>query len=331
MAPPVRLVLDWDGSITITSTLPLIFQTGYDLNAPFAHPDNRPSWNSVSEAYMSDYRAHRSAYKPQAIERNSVEQELAWLESLRDVERRSTERAESAGVFCGVQEGDVQRAAEDAIKEGKVILRKGWDRLVNRVLPGNAEVGIVSVGWSGEFIRGCLRAAAREMNSKEEKGLGRGDIVGSIDIRANEIIGGRDGRMSRYFEESSRGGEGGIWTARDKRKVMEDLIRECRTGKEGILVYVGDSTTDLECLLSADVGVFIRSEGEMTGEQLDLERTLTRLGIDSRWIGQMRACDVEVEQSTNRTELTMNNLWWARNFDDICTSPLFDGCPYLPS
>ncbi|KAI4175155.1 MAG: hypothetical protein LQ343_001916 [Gyalolechia ehrenbergii] len=324
MPSPIHLILDWDGTLTTTSTLPLIAQTGYDLNASFAQPHQLPSWNSISEAYTSDYHAHSNAYTPCAAERNSIEQELAWLESLRYVEGKSMERVEAGGIFRGVRKKDVQRAADEAVREGKVVLRKGWERLIDRVVSANGEVGIVSVGWSGDFIRGCLEAAVRRKNVAEENGVGSGDYVARIDIRANEITGVQDGKMSRYFEENGKGGEGGIWTARQKRMVMEDMTRKSKRGIEESLVYVGDSMTDLECLLSADFGVSVWSEGEMTGEQLDLEQALKRLGIDSRWIGQMRACDVEAEHGTNRTEMKGYNLWWARDFDDILESLLFN-------
>ncbi|KAL8937810.1 MAG: hypothetical protein Q9216_004241 [Gyalolechia sp. 2 TL-2023] len=324
MPPPICLILDWDGTLTTTSTLPLIAQTGYNLNASSTRPRDLPSWNSISEAYMSDYRAHVDAYTPRASERNSIAQELAWLESLRDVESKSTERAEAGKIFCGVGKGDLQHAAEEAVQQGKVMLRSGWDRLIHRVVSENGEVGIVSVGWSAEFIRACLQAAVRNNLSGDGKIVENRIDIERMDVRANEIIGGQDGKMSRYFEENFRGGAGGIWTPRDKRKVLEDMIQERRRGTENLVVYVGDSTTDLDCLLSANVGICVRSEGTMTGEQLDLERTVARLGIDSRWIGQMNTCDIGLEQDANRTEMKRNSLWWARNFGEIWKSPLFN-------
>ncbi|KAI4188876.1 MAG: hypothetical protein L6R41_001846 [Letrouitia leprolyta] len=326
MPRPIHFLLDWDSTLTTTSTLPLIAQTGYDLHTS-SGDGSLPSWTSISESYLSDYQVHRDAYSPCPAERKSIAQELAWLESLRNVERRSYERAESAGIFRSVGKDDLQRAAEDAIKEGKVVLRSGWEELVHRVLLGNGQVGIVSVGWSGEFIQGCLQAAVRISSAVQQRGIATGDVVKEIDIRANEVIGG-DGKMNRYFEENGRGGPEGIWTARDKRKIMEEMIRERGRGMEEALVYVGDSTTDLECLLLADCGICIRSEGGMIGEQLELARTLARLDVDTIWIGHMKACDFEAEKGTQGTEMKGHRLWWAKGFDDIWKSPLFNNIDF---
>ncbi|KAL8748042.1 MAG: hypothetical protein Q9184_007521, partial [Pyrenodesmia sp. 2 TL-2023] len=122
MLPPIHLILDWDSTLTITSTLPLIALIGYTLNPS----PPIPPWDTISEAYMSDYRAHVSAYSPPATDRKTVKQELEWLESLRDVERQSMERAEAAGLFKGVGREEVWRAAEGAVRERNVVLRKGW-------------------------------------------------------------------------------------------------------------------------------------------------------------------------------------------------------------
>lgn len=141
-SPPVHLIVDWDGTLTTSSTLPLIAQIGYNRNASSA----LPSWKLISEAYLSDYRGHASAYKPAASDRKTVKQELEWLESLRDVERKSMERAEVAGIFKGVETKDVQRAAEQAVREGRVVLREDGVRMVKKVLQDGGKVGVISVG-----------------------------------------------------------------------------------------------------------------------------------------------------------------------------------------
>jgi phosphoglycolate phosphatase-like HAD superfamily hydrolase len=51
-------------------------------------------------------------------------------------------------------------------------------------------------------------------------------------------------------------------------------------GDEGdyTVIYVGDSATDLEALLAADVGVCVRDE-IMGASQLELADALTRIGV----------------------------------------------------
>ncbi|KAI4192899.1 MAG: hypothetical protein LQ346_004098 [Caloplaca aetnensis] len=311
MPPPIHLILDWDGTLTTTSTLPLIARIGYARNPSLP----LPSWDTISEAYMTDYRVHASAYSPSPLHRKAVKQEIAWLESLRDVERKSMERAEAAGLFKGVDREDVRRAAQRAVREGEVLLRKGWSGLVGRVLQEGGKVGVVSVGWSGDFIRGCLRTATEDLEGEEEL------PVEDIDVRTNEILGG-EGKMSRYFEEKDREGSGGIWIAGDKVRVMHELVATKPRGPDSVVVYVGDSATDFDCLLAADLGICVRNEGEMSGEQTELEKTFRRLAIGCERIGQIEPKNLKadfrpIDHSTSK------RLWSARNFDEILNSPLY--------
>ncbi|KAL9012444.1 MAG: hypothetical protein Q9173_002794 [Seirophora scorigena] len=316
--PPVHLILDWDGTLTTSSTLPIIAQIGYDRNT--SHP--LPSWKTISDAYMSDLRAHTSIYSPPAAERNTIAQELHWLESLRDVERKSMERAETAGIFKHVGSGDIQHAAEQAVKAGTVVLRDHSIHLVRRVLRDGGKVGVVSVGWSGEFIR-CFLRTALEASKEETKEVVK---VEDIDVRANDIVGGEEGRMTRYFEHGGRKGEGGIWTARDKRKVVNEMVAEEGDGKERVLVYMGDSVTDLECLLSADLGVCVR-DGVESGEQTELKQSLGRLGVGCSNISMMGP--EHLRNFIRRGKpVDGNSMWWGSGFYGLCRSSVVNVTGY---
>ena len=321
MPSPIHLILDWDGTLTSSSTLPLIAQIGYDLNASSTQPRSLPSWDSISDAYMADSRAHNAAYTPCAVDRDTVESELAWLESLKDIERESMERVEAAGIFIGVGKEDVRRAAKRAMEEGKVTLRDGWDRLVQAAFQEGGQVAVVSVGWSGEFIRECLQAAMKNLNAIQKEQARENIDLDGIDVRANEVLGGKAGRMNRYFEEGGRKAKGGIWTARNKRKVVDDVVSAERDNVSRRLVCVGDSVTDLECLLSADVGVCIRDPDGMISEQKQLDESLQRLRIGCRWIGDMMLNDLAANLSEKQTT-SKPSLWWARDLAEICHSPL---------
>ncbi|KAL9578884.1 MAG: hypothetical protein Q9212_005431 [Teloschistes hypoglaucus] len=229
---------------------------------------------------------------------------------------------------------DMFQGAEAAVMGGQVRMREGWARVMGMARRTGEEarggkVGVVSVGWSGEFIRGCLRSASAELlttshGGGQEREEGSGVNIGDIVVRANEILGGVEGKMSRYFEEDGRGGKGGIWTARDKRRVMMEMLfrpeqdrAECN---KSMTVYVGDSSTDLECLLAADFGICMREDGEMSGEQRALEETLQRIGIECQWIGDMKPTDLGARSTDYGST---KQLWWTKNFDQICDSYLF--------
>lgn len=103
---------------------------------------------------------------------------------------------------------------------------------------------------------------------------------------------------------------------------MHELVQNKSCGVDSEVVYVGDSATDLDCLLSADIGICVRNEGEMSGEQTELRETLRRLAIGCQGIGCMKSDDLEAN-STRGTQEIGSSVWWARDFDDILHSLVF--------
>ncbi|KAI4238392.1 MAG: hypothetical protein L6R40_005755 [Gallowayella cf. fulva] len=323
--PPhtIHLLLDFDSTLTTTSTLPLIYNVGHRLNP------SSPPWRSVSQAYGNDYNAHLSSYTPVSTHRKTLQAELEWLQSLREVEQRSTERVRAAGVFCGVTQEDMFNAAQNAVKEREVVMRRGWERLMEKVVMGTGKVAVVSVGWSGNFIRGCLQMAYDQFGWSEGEGVSKLEI-GDIDVFANEVVGGEEGKMDRHLEKRSRQGGDGIWTVRDKMLVMEEIVGTSPSSGQGKVVYVGDSPTDLACLFGADVGICIRDDGRLAGEQAALQDTLKRIGIECRYIGEMGPNELRGRsmESSIETQGEGAVLWWARDFDEIYKSALFRAAEY---
>ncbi|KAL8778805.1 MAG: hypothetical protein Q9213_007240 [Squamulea squamosa] len=311
---PIHLILDFDGTLTTTSTLPLIYDIGARLN-PFS-----PSWHSISRAYVDDYNELKASYSKQ---RTTLSQELDWLEHLRVIEYRSIARVEATKVFRGVTKDVVHAAAGETTKDKKVELRRGWDKMVNNVLEAEGKVAVVSVGWSAAFIRGCLNTALRLVRPDREDGtLEKRFYIEHIDVRANEVLDDEDGNMERYWKAAASDDKARILTAADKFRAMTDMVgrdhdqRPCQ-----LVIYVGDSPTDLECLLHADIGICLYGEANMmTREQRELRETLDRVRLGCRWIGTMKEDDIK-PPSTSRVH--NNLLWWARDFDEICRSLLF--------
>ncbi|KAL8995543.1 MAG: hypothetical protein Q9169_004745 [Polycauliona sp. 2 TL-2023] len=312
----IHLVLDFDGTLTTTSTLPLIYNVGHRLN-----PSCLP-WQAISQAYIDDHDALKSALvtKP-----TSLTQELEWLESLRSIEHRSIARVEATKVFRNITTAIVRAAAEEEVRDRRLAMRVGWERLVAMTIRGEGKVGIVSVGWSADFIRGCLRASlgitrAAERNETLEEGRKGADVALIDDVRANDILGGEEGKMDRYWDAATRDDRSRILTAQDKLRVMMDMVGTDQIDEpRRPVVYVGDSTTDLECLLHADIGIFVGGSADsMTEEQMELNETLNRISLDRRWIGEMREGDMKVPPVRSINTL----LWWANDFDEICNSPL---------
>ena len=221
------------------------------------------------------------------------------MDGLKSVERASIERIEASGILRGVGTEEVDGAAGHVVRNGSVRLRKGYAGLFERVQRDGGEVGILSVAWSRRFIYGVIAGWARCEERHRVK-------MEDVDVRANEIAEDGSGRLDRVF-----GADGGIWTAGDKVRVMHE-VEATVYGEASVLrtIYVGDSSTDLPCLLKADVGICMRDEA-MTGEQRGLQETLERIEVEC-----LHVCMFEDEQEDDGNK----RLWWARDFDEVCQS-----------
>lgn len=248
---------------------------------------------------------------------------MQYLDSLVVVERRSVERIERCEVFKGVRCGDAVRVAREAVRRGDVRLRKGWEACVLGRKWG--QIGVVSVAWSGRFVAGVLRACAAA------------PMMGDIDVRANEILEDGSGLLDRYWRGSGRG----VWTAGDKMRVMREMVdsfvlstsvaaegeddgEELRPTTMSMskpwTIYIGDSPTDLGCLVDADVGICIRDgDGVLEGEQEALREVLDRVGVGCLHVGEF------TKWSRERRSNAQRRLWWARDFEEVRENGVLDG------
>ncbi|CAD0110256.1 unnamed protein product [Aureobasidium uvarum] len=290
---PIHLILDWDGTLTRKDTLSLVGSIAYYANTS----KSLPPWSDFVNGYMNDYNQHVSHYEPITSARTTLDQERQWLASLTPIENKSVQRVESSGMFKNVKSGHVDHIAASSIKNGDLQLRSNWNALFDTVLssPSNA-VSILSVNWSARFIRQSLLSASSTLESKSLH-----SYIKTMDINANEIsnlddAAGSDGTLSK---DSSTG----IRTSADKlchlparcqQKLDQCATRDVMSREQEIVVYIGDSATDLEALLAADVGVCIRDE-PMGSSQRELSETLHRIGVVVRSIDE----GIDLKQATD--------------------------------
>jgi hypothetical protein len=286
---PIRLVVDWDGTLTEKDTLHIVAAIGYDHNRDTA----LTPWNDIVEAYLLDYRQYEQSYQPPAAKRSIVAEESAWLASLKDVEERSVQRVDAAGIFSGVTYHDISEASQSAVKDKKLQLRKGWKDLLALAHPTktdmqkDARVSILSVNWSGTFIRESLLFATSTSHPLN-------NTVASIPIFANEI----------HTHVAS------IRTSADKLAVFSKIRHDASK-----TLYLGDSATDFDCLLAADVGICVRDE-PMDSGQRELKETLERVGIVVSRLGP-EAWKTDETGETDMREATSvkreKTVWWVND------------------
>ena len=304
---PCHLFLDFDGTLTPKSTLAAIASLDYTATAKFE------PW---FEQYAQDLRDHTAKYKPAKEDRKTLEQETAWLDSLLEIERKSILRIEGFGMFRNIRwNTDFPKILGDcvdrAIAQGTATLREDAGELIRAWLGdhndcGSKRIDVLSVNWCRDWIKKML------------DGL---EIDTPIGVASNEIDQKGSGRLSRttavrdgiYFVgiiEDIDFEKEGLWTARHKLNIMKEMIKTRWNKDHGCAsCYIGDSPTDLLCLLEADVGICIQDD-PMTSEQYELKDTLNRLRIEVLHIRE-----VEIHR---RPSAGQYRVYFANALKEVC-------------
>ncbi|KAK3903243.1 hypothetical protein C8A05DRAFT_14785 [Staphylotrichum tortipilum] len=319
------LLLDFDGTITQHDTLNTL--TEAPPTPPREPPEGAllPRWKQIVQSYIAAHTRHSASYSPRAAARTTLAEELDYLESVRPVEAASVAQVGEAGLFsfgcghpcccalrygvgygydeegCAGGGGGRQRhgGGDDGEGEGEgegattVTVRKGFGEFVRRMggSEGGWEVAVVSVNWSGEFIRGVVEAGCGQDEGEKE-------VIETLVSNSIAWPGG-------YVRGPRELGTEPLVTAGDKLRAMQSLTT-ARLGEGDKVVYFGDSTTDLACLVAADLGVVMADDAESK-----LLKTLERIGFDVPHVG-----DPGREGS---------KLVWARDFEEVLRSGVMDG------
>jgi phosphoserine phosphatase len=285
----IHWIFDWDGTLTKTDTLDTLVTIAREVK-----PDSNvlEEWKRVSKAYLTDYEAALKNYNRRLP--TTVSEERALLLRLRDVEQQSINRIfqSNTPIFKGLTSRDIHTGAVKAIESGQVQLRDGCHDLCQHIRtrqarsrPSLDRVNVLSVNWSQTFIAECLNAARIALKAEthvflrpmEEDGLAEAAPF-SIMVYANELKG---------IDDFDRGSSGTIDTtglsisekklilsSADKLRYLQHLSKL----NPQPTIYMGDSWTDFECLLAADLGICIRDEPP-SSSQAKLADCLQRLGI----------------------------------------------------
>ncbi|KAK0730813.1 hypothetical protein B0H67DRAFT_596864 [Lasiosphaeris hirsuta] len=266
----VLVLFDFDGTISQSDTIGALAHSAID------HSPNPPllkaAWDGIVQAYLADYENHVSTYSPRAPDRMTVDSEVSFLESLRAIEEASVERVQQARLFAGLEGGRMGDLAEWARETDQVSARQGFYGFVEEIVKIRGwNVGVVSVNWSRDWVDSFCQQMMVNIVSCPE-----GMIEGPT-------------------------GLGRLVTAGDKLKAASSVMR--RVG-EKVSVYIGDSVTDMACLLKASLGIIMAQD-----RSSKLLRTLDRLGFDVPHAGDDREAQ---------------RLIWARNFDEIVDSKILD-------
>ncbi|KAK0668112.1 HAD-like domain-containing protein [Cercophora samala] len=295
------IIFDFDGTITTADTINTLASLPTSHHPAEATEGHEKLWEEIVEGYVADHAAHTKTYTPGAEGRTTLGEELEYLESLRGPEGVSIGRVSRGNLFKGLKREDFRGFGRRVVGDdddgegeggqegGKVRLRKGFGEFVEGCREQGWEIGVVSVNWSRDFIQGVI-----------------GEQCGGVErvrVVANGI---------RYPEGTIEGpeelGREVMMTAGDKLRGMGLLSKEGRERKK--VVYFGDSTTDLACLVEADLGVVVADE-----EEGKLLVTLRRIGYGVPHVGEY----------TREKDGKKQGMVWARDFEEVIASGVVEG------
>ena len=275
----MALVLDFDGTITVKDTINELAQSAIRIHNERGR-DFSSAWEEIVDLYGKSCAKYKAEYPVPEDSRVDLEAERKYLADLRDVEVASARRVEAAGLFNSISSQDLLAAGIAAVREGRVALREGLPELLSVAEARGWPVYILSVNWSNSFIRGVLH-----------------QFDGRLRVVSNEVHDG--GKLSCPDTQTF------LATAGDKLVALRTMLRDIG---DVPVVYFGDSTTDIECLLLSS-GVVMSS-----AEDSSLLKTLSRVGVPVP----------HVESAT-----AANKLAWARDFSEVLQFGTLSSLPLL--
>lgn len=243
LSKPIHLVLDYDGTLTVKDTMAVL--------EGLANNQASMTWDEIVSAYMKDYEEYQNTPFPWTD--HGREEYSRWLASRKWVEERSAQRVQDSKFLQGATKDKVRDIVNTAIEQGPVQFRDGWLRLFDWSLVGGASrsISILSVNWSESLIREAILQSAQSLKEYPR----RSDLceyVQHMEISANEIqdLEAPGGSSGRVIRENGRD----IRTSDDK---LLYLPGRHSSNEAPFVIYAGDSSTDFDCLVAADLGVWL--------------------------------------------------------------------------
>ena len=233
---------------------------------------------------------------------------VRYQRALKGIEGASFERVGASGLLKGISREDWFALAKGAVDGGDVSVREGFRGFVDELEGREGRWGIVSVNFCEDWIRSVLATAIGKDKSER------------VAIHANQP--GEDGMLRGY------GGREVVCTSDGKLEALKSMIEMLRggsgsgSGSGDKVVYVGDSSTDIECLLYDDVDGIVMVKEDGGNKLLDMLESIGESDIEERFkylktVRSIRNYDHEWKKRNGK------RMWFARNFEDILDSQLF--------
>ncbi|ERS96008.1 hypothetical protein HMPREF1624_07544 [Sporothrix schenckii ATCC 58251] len=344
----MHIVLDFDGTITVHDTIDHLaafaveFQEQQSRKTTSGDPGWDARWKDIVDKYLADHLDHKAAYALPEDARTTLEHELAFQRSLHSVDCRSIQRLREARLFAGMAPaherlfaagqkavGADSREDKEDKADRRVRVRRGFSKFLRETATRRQwPVSIVSVNWSDAWIQGVLSGGIREAEGGE---------VGKSDIRvfANKVTASgaiipnfrRKDAPTAVGQDHEHDDNVPFASCSDKVEALEAAVAEATADSDDAVVYMGDSTTDLECLVHAGSqstgggrggGIAMANgDGPATSK---LIQTLVRLGYEVPHVSESKP----FQRPRGEEEGDAPRLAWARDYEEILASKILD-------
>ncbi|CAK7564029.1 MAG: hypothetical protein SEPTF4163_001912 [Sporothrix epigloea] len=341
----MHVVLDFDGTITVDDTIEQLasyavaFQEAQDAKCSLDKRSNgqkgewEARWTGIVEQYIADHRAHKAGYTPPETARTTLGHELQFLNSLNCVERKSIYRLRDARLFAGMTPEDLYQGGYQAVERGQdcanqdrknaVRLRPGFTTFLEQMSKQRKwPVSIVSVNWSDAWIRGVLQA---DDNHSEGTAI---RVFANKVTASGAIIPNFPRRSVPAGHDHEKDDNTPFSTCTDKAEALDEAVAaSARSQPEqpAAVIYMGDSMTDVECLMKAGLNkdgggggiAMADGDGPVTSK---LIQTLIRLGYAVPHVSEAQ----QFQRPRRADEGDVPRLAWARDFEEIMASKILD-------
>ncbi|CAK7214467.1 hypothetical protein SCUCBS95973_002156 [Sporothrix curviconia] len=354
----MHVILDFDGTITVNDTVDQLanfavaFQQAQDAQVQSARSidddngDNSDNggwearWTGIVDKYLADHKEHKAGYAPTEDARTTLDHELAFLRSLHGVDCKSIYRLREARLFAGMAPDCLYEGGRQAVERGEdggnqdkkhtVHLRPGFAAFLKQMSAQRKwPVSIVSVNWSDSWIRGVLRADDNDNNNKSEDAAGIRVFANKV-TESGAIIPNFPRQDAPANHDHDHDDNVPFASCSDKVEALEAAVAaatKSRPEQSAAVVYMGDSTTDLECLVHAGKNrngggggggiAMANGDGPATSK---LIQTLVRLGYTVPHVSEAE----RFQRPRSDDEGNAPRLAWARDYDEIMASQILD-------
>lgn len=255
----LELVFDFDGTITEADSIASVVDASLSHHRASSSLATFKSltdaWHHIVKSYVEDLDSYHST-PDYALRDHTMSLEVARAhfsnKQRRRIERASLSRVQDAGLFRGVPLEYLYRCGQEHREIGVVKLRNAFSELIHLVQSHSSVekmhgTHVLSVNWSATYIRGVLS---------------REGISSVIANETNPV----DGSINAVPADIASAEWPSVLTVgSDKLSALRCLQRqqqEVKTKLSVEIVYFGDSTTDLECLLEFG-GIVISPKAEI--------------------------------------------------------------------